>query len=188
MRLISIVILSLMLVGCSGDSQDVGEMHTCTPADSPPVSMGINGKDIIVTSAKVKGNAIVPPEKSVDRVVGWYEDSAMPNGCDDGSIVITSHINFGGVDGVGMDFSQLSMGDELSLTTADGNEHMYTVTHSMELVDKNSPDFVEKGSRTFNKVDGDEILVLVTCAGEFDPHSPLGYQSNGIIVLEPMVD
>lgn len=184
MRLFALSLVSLLLVGCHSP-QDENVVEGCVPASSPPVSMNINDKDVVVSKAEVVGESILPPEEDIDKVVGWYDASAMPDGCDDGSIVITSHINNKGVDGVGMDFVDLDVGDELSLTTSDAKEHGYVVVESMELVDKDSPDFMERGMQTFNKVDGEEILVLITCAGEFDPTSPLGYQSNGIIVAEP---
>lgn len=186
--MVALLVASCALVGCSTAEDnpiDDPVAAQCIPADSPPVSMSIKGKDVVVSTADVVGSSILPPEENIDTMVGWYDGSAMPGGCNDGSIVITSHINNHGIDGVGMDFANLAEGEKLSLTTADGKNHEYVVVDDMELVNKDSPNFNEKGKSTFNKSEGEEILVLVTCAGEFDPQSPLGYQSNGIIVLEP---
>lgn len=130
--------------------------------------------------------ALIPPEDDIQNTAAWYQRSAKPGSKDQGSVVMTSHINYANVNGVGTYFTHLKKGDVVTVHT-DAGEHKYKVTEPMQLVPKADPAaFKEMGDRTFNKTTGAEQLILITCAGQFVPGSPLGYQDNGIVVLDPI--
>lgn len=119
--------------------------------------------------------------------VGWYGRSAPP-GVDSGSTVMTSHINYAGVTGYGALFLTLKPGSPITVTTDDGKNWHYVVEQNMS-VDKASNDeekerYKQMTSQTVNKMDGKNFLVLITCSGNFDPNSELGYDQNTIVTAK----
>lgn len=152
----------------------------------PTVDPGRPGGDVQCADGVETECSLLPPEGDVAGTVGWYRDSASPGSGDEGTVVMVSHVNYGGVDGVGRRWVDLSPGDVVDVTTATGVVS-YRVDSGVELVPKNDPvAFREFGDRTFNRMTGGEQLVLVTCAGRFVPGSEFGYEDNGVVVLSPV--
>ena len=116
--------------------------------------------------------------------VGWYARSAPP-GVDAGSTVMTSHINYAGITGYGSVFLDLKKGDPITVTTPDGKEWRYIVDSNTQIrkgtTAEEKAEYAKITSNTINKMDGPNFLVLVTCSGNFDPTSPLGYDQNTIV-------
>ena len=130
-------------------------------------------------------NAVLAPPEDISQA-GWYVRSA-PFGVDKGSTVMTSHIDYNGVTGLGTLFSSLRKDDPVTLTDSKGKQHHYVVTEQIKL-NKEDPEYIKKTMDTINKKDGKNILVLITCGGDYNPSSPLGYNQNWITVAHPVKD
>lgn len=149
----------------------------------------INGKqvnaDIVgIDTTGDPGNAVLAPPEDISKV-GWYVRSA-PFGVDKGSTVLTSHIDYNGVVGLGTLFSSLKKGDPVTLTDGNGKEHHYVVSQETIRIDKEDPEYIKKTMNTINKKEGENILVMITCGGDYNPSSPLGYNQNFITVAKPV--
>lgn len=145
-----------------------------------------NGKQVSFNVVGIDADkGVLNPPEEIDKV-GWYIGSA-PFGVDGhGSTVLTSHINYNGVTGVGALFTSLKKGDPITLTDSDGKEHHYTVSADPVNISKSSQDYVKQTMNTVNKTKGENTLVLVTCGGEFLPGSPLGYADNIVVTADPV--
>lgn len=116
--------------------------------------------------------ALLPPQ-DVTRL-GWWVDSALP-GSGAGTIVVTGHVDDAAQgDGFAKQFARLQEGDQVTLTSRNGQQLAYLVD-SVTSVDKSNLPVDE-----LNRLDGPERLALVTCGGEF-VGPPLGYANNDIV-------
>lgn len=128
----------------------------------PVIPMGLNEDD-----------AFIPPE-NVGQV-GWYQDSAEAGTNEKGSIVMSSHINSRQQgNGIGSVFATLEEGEEISIWNTKGELTKWRVTKSYAAPKEGGlPDVVQK-------MDGEQVLVLVTCIGEY-VGPPLYYADNHFI-------
>lgn len=155
-----------------------GKFSAVDPLNGQQVNADIVGID----TTGDPGNAVLAPPEDISTV-GWYVRSA-PFGVDQGSTVLTSHIDYNGVVGLGTLFSSLKKGDPVTLTDGNGKEHHYAVSQETIRIDKEDPEYIKKTMDTINKKEGKNILVMITCGGDYDPSSPLGYNQNFITVAE----
>ena len=155
-----------------------GKFSAVDPVNGKQVNADIVGID---TSGDPKNAVLAPPEDI--STIGWYVRSA-PFGVNKGSTVLTSHIDYNGVVGLGTLFSSLRKGDPITLTDGDGKEHHYEVSKDTIKIDKEDPEYIKKTMSTVNKSKGENILVMITCGGNYDPSSPLGYSQNYITVAK----
>ena len=95
-----------------------------------------------------------------------------------GSAVIAGHLNWKGVEGIFADLADDPVGATFSVDYDDGTQRAFVV-RSVELVDK--PAVAVNG--VFAR-DGESVLRLVTCGGEFDS-STRHYRSNVIVTAVP---
>lgn len=155
-----------------------GKFSAVDPLNGKQVNADIVGID----TTGDPGNAVLAPPENISKV-GWYVRSA-PFGVDQGSTVLTSHIDYNGVVGLGTLFSSLKKGDPVTLTDGNGKEHHYVVSQETIKIDKQDPEYIKKTMDTINKKEGKNILVMITCGGDYNPASPLGYNQNFITVAD----
>lgn len=130
--------------------------------------------------------ATLAPPEDISKI-GWYYSSAQPGQDDAGTIVMTGHVNYGGQNGFASLFTHLAKGDTVTVKTENGEVHRYKVREDVYQVPKTQDEeYVQRTADTLQRATGPEALVLLTCGGEFDPSSPLGYQDNMLIVADPI--
>ena len=110
------------------------------------------------------------------KTLVWYRYGPSPG--QPGSAVIAGHLDWKGVRGTFNELAETPVGETLTVAYDDGSERTFTV-RSVELVDK--PAVSVNG--TFAR-DGESVLRLVTCGGEFD-RSAHSYYSNVIVTAVP---
>lgn len=141
-------------------------VHVAVPAlevDGPVLAAGVNGT----------GELDVPPDA---RTLVWYRHGPVPGAA--GSAVIAGHLNWKGVEGIFSELAETPVGAEVVVTYDDGSQRHFVV-RSVELVDK--PAVAVNG--VFAR-DGESVLRLVTCGGEFDG-STRHYRSNVVLTAVP---
>ncbi len=131
--------------------------------DGPVIPAGVNSENELD----------VPPDA---RTLVWYRHGPSPG--EPGSAVIAGHLNWQGVTGLFADLASTPIGATVTVTYDDGSQRAFTVT-SVELVPK--PDVSVNG--VFAR-DGERVLRLVTCGGEFDD-SVNSYRSNVVVTAVP---
>ena len=146
-------------------------------AVAAPVRVALPDLDIdgavIRTGVNPAGELDVPPDA---RTLVWYEFGPTPGA--PGSAVIAGHLNWKGVEGIFADLAGTPVGATFSVDYDDGTQRSFVV-RSVELVDK--PAVAVNG--VFAR-DGESVLRLVTCGGEFDS-STRHYRSNVIVTAVP---
>ena len=130
----------------------------------PMVPSGDNGKD-----------SFVPPENPA--LVGWYQNSAEPGTNEPGSVVVSSHIDYNGQDGVGKLFAASQPGDVIVTWNTQGVETKWKVT---KVYNANKTGGM---ADAVNRMDGKQSLVMVTCGGAY-VGAPLYYQDNIVVEAE----
>ncbi|AQQ16138.1 Sortase family protein [Corynebacterium glaucum] len=147
---------------------DVEEMTLSLGADSAPIDF---------VQLTVDGT-LIPPE-DVSRL-GWYVESAVPGSQGGvGSTVITGHVNHQTQgQGFAYNFTQLNVGDTVTIDV-DGQPAKYKVTKAPFRVAKG-----EDMPAEVNDTSGENMLVLITCGGEF-VGGALGYADNIFVIAEP---
>lgn len=157
---------------------------TITTVDNVQNGKNVSAPWIAVDSTGNPNAATLTVPEDIGTV-GWFGRSAPP-GVDAGSTVMSSHINYNGVTGYGSVFLTLKEGDPITVTTDDGKEWNYVVDSNTQVTkarnDEEKKHYAEITNNTLNKMDGPNFLVLVTCSGNYDPSSPLGYDQNTIVV------
>ena len=106
----------------------------------------------------------------------WWRFGPTPGA--PGSAVIAGHLDWKGALGVFNRLAETPIGEPITVTYDDGHQQVFVVT-AVDLVDK--PAVAVDG--TFGR-DGDPVLRLVTCGGEFDRASR-HYRSNVIVTAVP---
>lgn len=130
--------------------------------------------------------ATLAPPEDISQI-GWYHASAEPGSDGEGTTVMTGHVNYDGVIGFASLFSHMKAGDEITVTTENGDVHRYRVKQDVYQVPKTlDEEYVRMTEDTLQRATGPNALVLLTCGGAFDPNSPLGYQDNMIVVADPI--
>jgi len=131
--------------------------------DGPVLAAGVNAA----------GELDVPPDA---RTLVWYRHGPAPGAS--GSAVIAGHLNWKGVEGLFSHLADVPAGAEVVVTYDDGTQRHFVV-RTIELVDK--PAVAVNG--VFAR-DGESVLRLVTCGGEFDD-STRHYRSNVVLTAVP---
>lgn len=109
--------------------------------------------------------------------VGWYKHGSAPG--DAGSTVLAAHVDYAGKRGAFFNLRELTVGEVLEVELADGSLARYRVIDNT-LYDKTAL----PADELFRK-DGDEVLRLITCGGEFDPDQR-SYVGNQVVTAEPI--
>ncbi len=132
-------------------------------ADGPVVPGGVDAAGAL----QIPGDA---------RTLVWWKFGPTPGAS--GSAVIAGHLDWKGVAGIFNRLADTPIGERISVAYDDGHEQAFVVT-SVQLVDK--PAVAVDG--TFAR-DGEPVLRLVTCGGEFD-RATHHYRSNVIVTAVP---
>ena len=125
------------------------------------------------TGVNEAGELAIPADA---RQLVWWRFGPSPGAA--GSAVIAGHLDWKGVPGVFNRLADTPIGAHVTVAYDDGHQQTFVVT-SVELVDK--PAVAVNG--TFAR-DGDPVLRLVTCGGEFDRASR-HYRSNVVVTAVP---
>jgi len=147
-----------------------------TPRD-PPVEVAVGGQRAPLDAVGLDDERLVVIPEDVRRA-GWYEPGVEP-GADAGSAVLVGHVD-DRTQGLGTFavLRELSAGDEVTVRTASGAQLRYDVL-SLEQFDKQEVPM----DRLFTR-SGPHRLVLISCAGSFDP-STGSYSDNVVVTAVP---
>jgi hypothetical protein len=135
-------------------------------------SIGATGP-VAPTGVDAAGELAIPGDA---RQLVWWRFGPTPGAA--GSAVIAGHLDWKGVLGVFDRLAETPVGERITVTYDDGHDEVFVVT-AVALVDK--PAVALDG--TFAR-DGDPVLRLVTCGGEFD-RATRHYRSNVIVTAVP---
>jgi LPXTG-site transpeptidase (sortase) family protein len=125
--------------------------------------------EIVAVGLEPDGSMEIPPAE----VAGWYHYGPKP-GAETGSAVIAGHVASQGLPGVFLKLRSLPVGDEVTVTDADGRTHRYVVSERFQVGKGQLP------SAELFRTSGEPVLTLITCGGEFDRKSRR-YSDNVII-------
>jgi hypothetical protein len=143
-----------------------------TPVMVSIPDLGVEGP-VIPAGVNTENELDVPPDA---RTLVWYRHGPSPG--EPGSAVIAGHLNWQGVSGLFANLASTPVGAPVIVTYDDGLQRTFTVT-TVELVPK--PEVSVNG--VFAR-DGERVLRLVTCGGEFDD-SVHSYRSNVVVTAVP---
>jgi hypothetical protein len=119
-------------------------------------AIGVSG-ELLELGLLPDGTAEVPTD--FDRV-GWYGGGGRPGAR--GPTVLLGHVDSTAGPAVFYDLRELRPGDVVAVTVADGTVARYEVTGSEQFPKDEFPTAAVFGATA------DDVLRLVTCAGEFD--------------------
>lgn len=147
-----------------------------TPRD-PPVEVTVGGQRAPVDAVGLDDERLVIIPDDVRRA-GWYEPGVEP-GSDVGSAVLVGHVD-DRTQGLGSFavLRELSAGDEVTVRTASGEQLVYDVLSLEQFAKQEVP-----MERLFTR-SGPHRLVLISCAGAFDP-STGSYADNVVVTAVP---
>ena len=121
--------------------------------------------------------ALIVPHSPMD--VGWFQGGSVPG--EPGVALLTSHVDTRTEGrGVFAGLVELSEGDTVTITAADGTEQRWTVTARTQHHKSDLPP--ELFARS-----GAPVLALVTCGGPFDREAR-SYRDNVIVWAEPAAE
>ncbi|MPQ97752.1 sortase [Modestobacter sp. I12A-02628] len=151
-----------------------------TPPVEVPAPVGLSvpgvGVDAAVDPVGVEPDGSMSVPRDVDRV-GWYRFGPAPG--QPGSAVLAGHVD-SATDGLGAmaPVRSTEVGDEVTVTAADGATTRWRVVARQEFVKQELP-----RDQLFAR-DGPPRLVLITCGGPFQPDTG-SYRDNVVVVAEP---
>jgi sortase (surface protein transpeptidase) len=136
-------------------------------------ALGVDGP-VLPVGVNAENELDVPPDAGS---LVWYRHGPVPGGR--GSAVIAGHLNWNGVTGLFAELATTPVGAEVTVGFTDGSQRAFRVTE-VELVPK--PALSVNG--VFAR-DGERVLRLVTCGGEFDD-AVNSYRSNVVVTAVPL--
>lgn len=140
----------------------------------------ISVRSEVVAVGVDQDNNVVVPEDIQD--IGWYQYASDPMDLH-GSIVLVGHRD--GVEsgrGAFYALGDLVTGDRVTVRTADGTRHDYTVQETRSI---SKGRFAEWAPAIFGTT-GPHRLTLITCGGDY-VQSAGGYQENVVVTAVPAV-
>lgn len=133
------------------------------PADQPRLltipRLGVSAR-VLALGLDAKNDIEAPP-RIAD--VGWYRDSAWPGGS--GASFFDGHVSGPTQPGVFKKLHELRDGDAVVIERGDGRQLRYRVTAT----EQRSATDIDMTELLAGKDDNSSSLVLMTCAGPFDP-------------------
>ena len=155
----------------------VGVLIPAAEADAPVrvevPSIGADGP-VRPGGVDASGGLEIPGEA---KELVWWKYGPTPG--DPGSAVIAGHLDWKHIAGVFNRLDEVQPGDMVTVTYASGGTQAFVVD-TVELVDK--PAVAVNG--TFSR-DGEPVLRLVTCGGDFD-YDVHHYRSNVVVTAHPI--
>ncbi|MFF9338650.1 class F sortase [Streptomyces sp. NPDC014773] len=180
------VLLVAALAGCSAEGGStaatpparIAESAAPAPAAAPAVkplarslpvrvrlpAAAVDARGILDLGLNADGTVEVPPVAQADRI-GWYGKGVTPG--ETGPAVLIGHFDTARGPAVLKDVSKVRVGDEITVTRADGTAAVFRVRELQQ---------VDKDAFPTEKVYGDTRrpeLRVITCGGELvDGHRP----------------
>jgi hypothetical protein len=143
-----------------------------------PVGLTIDGIDVleapVIPVGVLENGEMEIPGRSE---VGWYRFGPTPGS--EGSSVLAAHIAFDNRPGVFRKLAFLELGDVATVIYDDGSSQAFEIIELAQY-DKAELPF----DRVFSK-EGDPVLTLVTCGGEFN-RSIASYEDNIVAYAVPV--
>jgi sortase (surface protein transpeptidase) len=150
------------------------------PISNAPVPVGLridsinlDNNNVIPVGVDDKGELAVP---EVDEI-GWYSLGQRPG--ETGATVLASHVSWKKQSGLFARLGKIEPGEEIFVTLSDGSERRY-LAWERAMFDKTSLPYDRIWTR-----EGNEVLVLITCGGEFNPEIRR-YRQNIVIFAVPV--
>ncbi len=135
-------------------------------------ALGIDTATVVPVGVEPDGVMEVPPADQL----GWYRHGVTPG--EMGSAVVAGHVIDPSGPGVFRYLADLEVGDEVTVTDAEGVVRRFVVAE-VELHDKAAVPFDEVFARS-----GEPQLVLVTCGGDWDADRR-SYRANVVVTAVP---
>lgn len=148
--------------------------------DDRPVPTSITIDGIGVAEAPVRDVGVRPDgEMEIPGAsdVGWYRFNPTPG--EVGSAVLAAHIQYNGKPGVFRYLGDVEVGDEVVVHFDDGSQTGFQVVELAQYDKEELPT-----DRVFAK-DGEPILTLITCGGDFN-RSLNSYEDNIVVYAVPI--
>ena len=136
--------------------------------------IGVAGAPVIDVGVEENGDMEIPGADSV----GWYRFNPTPG--EPGSAVLAAHISFNGEPGVFRYLDDVEIGERVVVTFDDGTSTEFEIVELAQYDKDELPD-----DRVFAK-DGDPVLTLITCGGDFN-RSLRSYEDNVVAYAIPVV-
>jgi hypothetical protein len=206
-RLVAVTSLLVLLAGCSGGPaperpaspavETAPPEPTATPRAVPDVP--IRGTEPRAARTPLPPVRVTVPATSIDvgvepvgvlddgemelpadtAVAGWYRFGPDPS-TGEGATVLAAHVD-SLVYGLGpfSRLKELGIGSPVTVTSADGSVHEYTIATSTRVA-KEEIDLSKVFSRS-----GPPVLVLMTCGGQFD-YETGHYLDNILVTATPV--
>lgn len=156
------------------------EPHLTDAADMqrrPPLTLRIEsvGVDDEIRPVGIEddGEMEVPDEDEI----GWWEFGSAPGL--PGATVLAAHVSWNGALGPFHRLGDAELGDRVEITSGDGSVRVYQVIERTMYVKDGLP-----ADRIWTTT-GDEMLVLITCGGQFNP-SIHRYRHNIVVYAVPV--
>ena len=147
---------------------------------SPPVRLLVPALDLDMeldaVGVTAEGQMEIPEDP--DRA-GWYRHGAAP-GDDEGSVVLAGHIDDTSGPGPFYGLTRVNEGVEAVVVLADGTRTAYRVVGGEQVAKSDLA--VEEIFRR----DGDPVLRLVTCTGDWSPRA--GHYTDNLVITAVPVD
>lgn len=155
---------------------DVQDDPEPTPVALEVPSIGVADAPIDPVGIEPDGAMEIPEDI---RRIGWYEYGPEP-GADQGSAVLTAHIDSRTQGrGVFYDLDELAIGEPIEVTMSDGSVRRFEALGTRRIPKVDLPT-----GEVFRR-DGEPVLALITCGGEFDPSSR-HYRDNIVVLATPL--
>ena len=143
-----------------------------------PTSISIEGigvaeAPVIDVGVEENGDMEIPGADSV----GWYRFNPSPG--EPGSSVLAAHIAYNGEPGVFRYLADVQVGERVVVAFDDGTESEFEIVELAQYDKQELPD-----DRVFAK-DGDPVLTLITCGGDFN-RSLRSYEDNVVAYAIPV--
>lgn len=135
------------------------------------------GLDVDLDGVGVAADGQMEIPDDGDRA-GWYRHGPAP-GDADGSVVVAAHVDTQEGPGAFLTLTGVTEGDEILVELADGSSAAYRVIGGEQVAKRDLP--VDELFRR----DGDPVLRLVTCSGDWSP-SASSYTDNLVISAVPV--
>lgn len=109
--------------------------------------------------------------------IGWWQYGSSPGL--PGATVLAAHVSWNDAIGPFHRLGNAELGDRIEVTAGDGSTRVYQVTERTMYVKDGLP-----ADRIWTTT-GDEVLVLITCGGDFNP-SIRRYRHNIVVYAVPV--
>jgi hypothetical protein len=153
---------------------DLGAVGTNADPARVPVRIRVHalGIDAPVSSSAVDADGAL--ELPADTTsVAWFAGGPAPGA--NGSAVLAAHVDHDGQRGVFFSLRDLTPGDAMVITTADGKDQRFVVDAAPQDIRKTALPTAVVFRRT-----GPAVVTLVTCGGRFD-RTARSYEDNTIV-------